>query len=84
MSCIQSSNFVHNQTCNASEGVRQVAVAAAGSNQSAVRAADIAHYRNVKASCIANNNYSGIASATYALRELGTGRKALTEETKHG
>jgi hypothetical protein len=62
----------HDDACLAAEGIRQVAVAAS-STQAAIRTAEIAFYRSVRASCIANNGYSGIEAACDALRELGTG-----------
>jgi hypothetical protein len=71
MSVTQTGKVVHDSTCNLSEGARQVAIAAAGNNQATVRAAEIAHYRNVVASSKANNNSSDIAQALTALRELG-------------
>jgi hypothetical protein len=71
MSVIKSGNFVHDSTIAAAEGVRQVAVAAAGNNQVSVKNAEIAFFRSVRASCISNNNSSGVAQASAALRELG-------------
>jgi hypothetical protein len=61
----------HAATVNTSEGVRQVAVAAAGSNQAAARTAEILHYRTCLASAIANN----CSSETFrsALRSLFAG-----------
>jgi hypothetical protein len=72
MSWQKTGVLAHDNACLVAEAVRQVAVAAA-SSQVQVRNAEIAFYRSVRASCVANNNYSGIASATFALRELGTG-----------
>jgi len=78
MSIIQSTNLAHTATCYDSEGTRQQAVAAAilaggGSTTigAAVRTAEIAHYRRIIASCLAN----GLPSAAFgpALRDLGTG-----------
>jgi hypothetical protein len=60
----------HRATLIASEGTRQVAIAAAGS-QAAVRAADIAHFRRIGASGLTNGVEVGFARA--ALVELGTG-----------
>jgi hypothetical protein len=71
MSVIKSGNFIHDSAIAAAEGIRQTAVMAAAS-QAAVRTAEITFYRAVRASCIANNNQSGIAQANAALRELGT------------
>jgi hypothetical protein len=62
----------HAAACNASEATRQVAISAA-STQAAAKAADIAHYRNCRASAIANNNGAGVEQFAVALRELGTG-----------
>jgi hypothetical protein len=70
MSWSRTGNTVHDNTCLAAEGVRQIAVAGAA-GQVQIRNAEIAFYRSVKASCIANNNYSGVEQAMTALRELG-------------
>jgi hypothetical protein len=72
MSWQKTGNASHDSACISAEGVRQVAVAAA-STQAAVRTAEIAFYRAVRASCIANNGYAGVEAAINALRELGTG-----------
>jgi hypothetical protein len=74
MSMTQSENRQHNSICNASEAVRQVAIAAAGTGPAgaaAVRAAEITHLRNCRASAIAN----GCSPAAYiaGLIELGVG-----------
>jgi hypothetical protein len=78
MSVIQSDNKIHAATCVASEGTRQNDVAQAilagggsGTVAAAVRTAEIAHYRRVVASAVAN----GLQSAQFgqALRDLGTG-----------
>jgi hypothetical protein len=77
MSVINSENKAHAATCVASEMTRQGAVAAAivaggGSPTvaSAVRTAEVAHYRRLGASCLAN----GLQSAQFgqALSDLGT------------
>jgi hypothetical protein len=73
MSTYRTGVKAHDDACNASEATRQVAVAAAGNNQATIKAAEITHYRAVRASCIANNNSSGVEQATTALRELGVG-----------
>jgi hypothetical protein len=72
MSDPESSTAVrtHRATLVASEGTRQAAYAAA-SNQAAVRAADIAHFRRIVASGLANGIEVGFARA--ALVELCTG-----------
>ena len=56
----------HDDACNTSEMVRQVAVAAAG-NQAAIKAAELVHYRKCRASAIA----SGLSPHQYivALQE---------------
>jgi hypothetical protein len=78
MSIVQTENKAHAATCLDSEMTRQgavsAAIAAGGGNATvaaAVRTAEIAHYRRVIASCLAN----GLPSAqfTQALRDLGTG-----------
>ena len=65
----------HDDTCIAAEMNRQTAVAAAiaavGVVQSAVKSAEIAFYRGVVASCLANGLPFG--NFTQALRDLGTG-----------
>jgi hypothetical protein len=69
MSISKSGNKSHDDTANAAEGVRQIAVAAAAS-QSAARTAEIAYYRALKTSALANG--VGIEPIVAALRELGT------------
>jgi hypothetical protein len=74
MSFTQTSSRPHNDTCNLSEATRQVAASAAGSGPSgatALRAAEIVHLRNCKASALAN----GCSPACYiaGLIELGVG-----------
>lgn len=71
MSVIQSENRQHNTTVNASEMARSIAVAAAGSNQSAARTADINFHRIVLKSAIQNN--CDVASAMSALLAMGAG-----------
>ena len=68
-------NAVHQSTVLASEGTRQVAVAAAiaaggaaGVVGAAVIAATVAHYKRVVASAILNNNGLGMQPALDALR----------------
>jgi glycerate-2-kinase len=77
MSIIQSEHKAHRATCDLSEGTRQndvaQAILAGGGSAvvaAAVRAAEIAHYRRIIASCLAN----GLPSAQFgqALRDLGT------------
>jgi hypothetical protein len=53
----------------ASEGIRQVAVAAAGASQSTVRTAEIVHYRTCLASALARGH--GVASYMAVLKSLG-------------
>jgi hypothetical protein len=78
MPIIKSGHPVHDATCVGSENTRQNAVAAAiaagggsATVAAAVKAADVAFYRSVIASCKANglpfNNFS------HALWDLGTG-----------
>ena len=78
MSVIEHENKTHAATCNNSEMTRQGAVSAAiaagggsATVAAAVRTAEIAHYRRIIASCLAN----GLQSAQFgqALRDLGTG-----------
>jgi len=69
MSVVQSGNRLHDTACSIAEGVRQVAVAAAGNNQAAANAATIVFYRTVVASARANSLEAGQFSA--ALAELG-------------
>jgi hypothetical protein len=75
---IQHANPVHQATANNAEMARQVAVSAAavaGGGSAAValaiKNAEIAFYRSVVASCLAN----GLQSSGFreALRSLGTG-----------
>ncbi|MEH2485414.1 ferritin-like metal-binding protein YciE [Bradyrhizobium sp. AZCC 2230] len=75
---IQHPNAAHQATCIAAEGARQQGVAAAiaaggGSSTvaAAVRTAEIAFYRTVIASAVANGQQS--AQFGQALRDLGTG-----------
>ncbi len=63
--------IVWRPTCIAAEATRQQEVAAADSNATAVRTAEIKFYRAVIASAIANGQQSAQFSA--ALRDLGTG-----------
>jgi hypothetical protein len=74
---IQHDNKIHQATADAAEMMRQVAVAAAisslgGSAQAAaIKVAEIAFYRSVIASCVANS--LPFANFQQALRDLGTG-----------
>jgi hypothetical protein len=70
MSTIKTGVVAHDNAVNAAEGVRQTAVAAAAS-QAAVRTAELAFYRAVRASCLSNNNAAGVEQANNALHELG-------------
>jgi hypothetical protein len=77
MSIVESENKTHAATCTLSEGTRQNAVAAAiragggsGTVGSAVKTAEIAHYRRIIASCMANRLPFG--DSTRALKDLGT------------
>jgi hypothetical protein len=71
MSVIRSDNKAHEIVCSTAESNRQAAVAAAGSSAAAVRAADVAFYRAVIASC--KTNSLPFSNFTYALIDLGTG-----------
>jgi hypothetical protein len=68
----RTGNVAHDAAIYAAEVARQIAQTP-GASQAVVRAADIVYARTVKASCIANNNYSGVEQFTAMLRELGTG-----------
>jgi hypothetical protein len=63
----------HRAAVAASEGVKQVAVAAAGNSQSAVNAAFVSHYRNCRASALAQGQGQLAGFYQDALRQLGTG-----------
>jgi fatty acid/phospholipid biosynthesis enzyme len=78
MSMIKSENKTHTATCALSEALRQDGVAAAvvanggsATVAAAVRTAEIAHYRRVVASALAN----GLPTQEFAraLLDLGTG-----------
>jgi hypothetical protein len=78
LAIIKSDHRAHAATCVASEGNRQndvaQAILAGGGSATigaVVRTAEIAHYRRIIASCLAN----GLSSSnfTQALRDLGTG-----------
>jgi hypothetical protein len=78
MSVIQHPNKTHETTANSAEMLRQAAVSAAvaagGGNATVaagVKTAEIAYYRSVIASCVANGLPS--SNFTQALRDLGTG-----------
>jgi hypothetical protein len=75
---IEHTNRIHAATCSLSEGTRQADVASAilagggsATVANSVRTAEIAYYRRIVASCVAN----GLQSAQFgqALRDLGTG-----------
>jgi hypothetical protein len=70
MSTCSSDNVTHKNTVNTAEGVRQVSVAAAGT-QAAINAAEIVFYRACRTSALTNN----VSPTVYidALRALGTG-----------
>ncbi len=72
----RSGNLVHDTTCNAAEGTRQVAAGAATQNaagQATVNNAEITWARACVASCKANNNSAGAEPFQTLLRALGTG-----------
>jgi hypothetical protein len=78
MTSINSTNKAHQATCDASESTRQAAVAAAeaagggsATIAAAIRVAEIAHYRRIIASCVANS--LPFSNFTQALINLGTG-----------
>ena len=71
MSIMLHPNSTHQTTCNLAESARQTAVAAAGGNQVLVTLAEIAYYRSVIASCVANG-IPGVSHFQQALRDLGT------------
>jgi hypothetical protein len=72
---IQHENKAHAATCAAAEMTRQTgvsaAIAAGGNPASAIRTVEIAFYRSVIASCVANNIEAG--GFRQALHDLGTG-----------
>jgi hypothetical protein len=77
MTSIYSTNKTHQATCDVSESSRQSAIAAAvaaggGSTAvaAAIKVAEIAHYRRIVASCVANG--LPFSNFTEALIELGT------------
>lgn len=69
MSKVQNGNKTHDDAVTTAEGLRQTA--AAGATQAATKTADIAAYRAMLASALANN--CGATTFITALRELGTG-----------
>lgn len=78
MPVIASEHKAHTSTCGSSEMTRQAAVAAAvaagggsAAVASAIRTAEIAFYRSIVASAVANGLPS--SNFTQALRDLGTG-----------
>lgn len=66
---IYSENATHRTAVSVAEGMRQVAVSAAGANQAAVIAAEIAFYRT----CLASAKANSCETATFvtALMALG-------------
>jgi hypothetical protein len=70
MTSINSTNRVHQAACDNSEMLRQAAMATA-ITAAQVRAVDIAHYRRIVASCVANG--LPFSNFTECLIELGTG-----------
>jgi hypothetical protein len=71
MSVIKSGVVAHDNAILLAEGQRQVSVAAAGNNQSSVRAAEITFARAALTSCKTNNNGSGAEQFVNMLREMG-------------
>ena len=69
MSTSNSGNQTHDNAVRAAEGTRQTATA--GASQAAVNTAEIAFYRSVRASALANG--CGVETSVNALRALGTG-----------
>jgi hypothetical protein len=59
MSIIQTGNRTHDATCATAEMTRQVADAAAGSNQATVNANAVTYFRSVIASCVTNGLDAG-------------------------
>lgn len=59
----------HAAVCNAAEGTRQSACAAASPNQATVRAAEVVYYRACRASAIAAGQQSSVF--LQALSDLG-------------
>jgi hypothetical protein len=70
MATSQCDNTAHKTAVNLAEGVRQVAVAAAGSNQVTINASEITFFR----ACLASAKTNGVPTSHYveALRALGT------------
>ena len=68
MSAANSNNGVHNNAQNQAEGARQAAVAP-GATPATIRTAEIAFYRAVVTSALANG--VGVSSAMSALKHLG-------------
>ena len=68
MSAANSNNSAHNNTQNQAEGVRQAAIAP-GATLATINAAEVAFYRSVVRSALANG--IGVSSAMTALRGLG-------------
>jgi hypothetical protein len=71
MSKIQSGNAVHDDACAAADSTRSAVLATPGVTPAQAKAADIAAYRAIRASALANN--CGVTQFVNALRELGTG-----------
>ena len=77
MTSIFSTNKTHQTACDVSESTRQSAIAAAvaagggsAAIAAAIKVAEIAHYRRIIASCVANS--LPFSNFTQALIELGT------------
>jgi len=69
MSKVQNANKTHDDVVTAAEGLRQTTIV--GGTQAQTKAADVAAYRTMLASALANN--CGATTFITALRELGTG-----------
>jgi hypothetical protein len=69
MSTIASGKSAHDTAVAVAEGVRQAAVVP-GATQATVRAAEIAFYKSVLTSALANNNGAGTGAAITALISL--------------
>ena len=68
---LRTGNKIHDDNCLAAEMTRQVAVAAAGNNQAAVTAADIAFYKTVRDSARANGLTAELGAFNQTIRSLG-------------
>jgi hypothetical protein len=65
-----SENKIHQQNIIVAEFQKQVAYSAAAGNAASIKAADLAYFRSLRSSAIANN--CSPAQFQAALRELGT------------